>query len=115
MTVIDVLLMVEKSIRGGKCHSNYEYARANNKYLKNFYKNKESSYIQYGHLSNLYGWTLSQNFSVNNFEWMKNTFQFNGDFIKNYNKESDEGYFLEADVQYIKKLHECHYDKSKTL
>ena len=46
---------------------------------------------------------------------MKNTFQFNEDFIKNYNKESDEGYFLEVDVQYIKILDECHYDKSKTL
>ena len=46
---------------------------------------------------------------------MKNTFQFNEDFIKNYNKESDEGYFLEVNVQYIKILDECHYDKSKTL
>ena len=32
-TVIDVLLMVEKSIRGGTCHSNYEYAKANDKYV----------------------------------------------------------------------------------
>ena len=115
MTVIDVLLMVEKSIRGGTCHPNYEYAKANNKYLKSFDKNKESSYIKLWHLSNLYGWTLSQKFSVHNFEWMKNSFQFNEDFSKNYNKKSDEGYFLEVDVQYIKKLDECHYEKAKTL
>ena len=56
--------MVEKRIRGGTCHSNYEYAKANNKYLKNFDKNKESSYIELWHLSNLYGWTLSQKVSV---------------------------------------------------
>ena len=36
--------------------------------------------------------------------------QFNEDFIKNYNEESDEGYFLEVDVQYPEKLHELHND-----
>ena len=37
---------------------------------------------------------------------MKDTFQFNEDFIKNVKEERDEGYFLEVDVQYFKKLHE---------
>ena len=37
---------------------------------------------------------MSQNLSVNNFEWIEETSQFNKDFIKNYNEESDEGYFL---------------------
>ena len=36
--------------------------------------------------------------------------QFNEDFMKNYNEESGEGYFLEVDVQYPEKLHEPHYD-----
>ena len=44
--------------------------------------------------------------SQNNFEWIKDTSQFNEDFIKNYNEESDQGYFFEVDVQYIEKLHE---------
>ena len=47
---------------------------------------------------------------VNNFEQIKDTFQFNKDFIKNYNEESDEGYFLKVDVQYLKKLRELHND-----
>ena len=38
--------------------------------------------------------------SVNNFEWIKDTTQFNEDFIKNYNEESDQGY-LKVDVQYL--------------
>ena len=42
---IDVLLMVEKGIRGGICHSFYRYAKVNNKYIKYYDKNKESSYI----------------------------------------------------------------------
>ena len=35
-----------------------------------------------------------QNLPVSNFEWIKYNSQFNEDFIKNYNAESDEGYFL---------------------
>ena len=42
-----MLLMLEKSIRGGKCHSIYLYAKANNKQMKDYNKYKESSYIQY--------------------------------------------------------------------
>ena len=52
---------------------------------------------------------------VNNFQWVKDTPQFNKDFIKNYNEESDEGNFLEFDVQYIEELNELHYDLPKKL
>ena len=41
---------------------------------------------------------MSQKLPVNNFEWIKNTSQLNEDFIRNYNEESDEEYFLEVDV-----------------
>ena len=57
-------------------------------------------------VNNLYGWAISQKLPVNTFEWIKDTFQFNEDFIENYNEESDEEYFLEVDVQYLDKLHE---------
>ena len=40
----------------------------------------------------------------------EDTFQFNEDFIKNYNEESDEGYFLEVDIQYLKILNELYND-----
>ena len=53
---------------------------------------------------------MSLKFPVNNFEWVKDTSQFNKDFMKNYNEESDEGYFLKVDVQYLVKLHELHND-----
>ena len=47
---------------------------------------------------------------VSNFEWIKHTSQFNEEFIKKYNEESDEGYFPEVDVQYPEKLHDIHND-----
>ena len=47
---------------------------------------------------------MSQKFPVNNFEWIWDTSQFNEDLIKSYKEDSDEGYFLEGDVQYSNKL-----------
>ena len=93
-----MLLMVEKGIRGEICHSIYWYAKANNKYTKDCDKNKESSYIQYWDVNNLNGWALSQKLPESNFERIKDTSQFNKDFIQEYNGESDEGYFLEVNV-----------------
>ena len=52
---INMLLIVEKGIRGGICHSIYQYAKANNKYMKDYDKNKESSHLQYWDVNNLYG------------------------------------------------------------
>ena len=66
-----MLLMIEKSIRGGKCYSICRYAKANNKYLKDYDKNKNFSCIEYRDIINLYGWAMSQKLSVNNFEWIK--------------------------------------------
>ena len=51
---------------------------------------------------------MSQKLPVNIFEWIKDASQFNEDFIKNYNEESDEEYFLEVDVHYPEKLYELH-------
>ena len=60
-----MLLMVEERIRGGLCHVIHRHAKANNKYMKNYDKNKESSYIQYLNANNLYGWAMSQKLPVN--------------------------------------------------
>ena len=73
-------------------------------------KNKKSSYLDYWDVNNLYGWAMSQKLPVNNFEWIEETFQFNEDFIKKYNEESDEGYFLKSDLQYPEKMYELYND-----
>ena len=55
VTDIDMLLTVEKGIRGGICHFIYRSAKANNKYMKDYDKNKELSYLQYWDVNNSYG------------------------------------------------------------
>ena len=100
--------MIEEGIRGGICHSIHRYARANNKYMKTYDKNEESSYIQYLDANNLYGWAMSQKLPVNGFKWVNN--ETNEEFIKNYDENNYKGYILEVDVKYPKKLHDLQGD-----
>ena len=109
LTDYDMLLMVEEGIRGGICHSIHRYAKANNKYMKKYNKDEESSYIQYLDANNLYGWAMSKKLPVNGFKWTDND-EINEEFIKNYNENDNKGYILELDVKYLKRLQGLHSD-----
>ena len=85
-----MLLMVEKGIRGGICQAIHRYAKANNKYMKNYDKSIESSFIEYLDANNLYGWAMSQKLPVNGFKWVKNLSQFNESFVRNYYEKSNK-------------------------
>ena len=104
LTDIDMLLMVEKGIRGGIVDAVHKYAKANNKYMKNYDKNKESSYLMYLDADNLYGWAMSQKLLVNGFKWKKNVSKFDEDFIKNYDEDSNKDIFLKKMLN-IQKLY----------
>ena len=80
--------------------------------MKDYDKNEELPYLQYWDINNLYGLAMLQKLLVNNFELIKDTSQFNEGDLKNCNEETNEGYFLEVDVQYLEKLHELHNDLS---
>ena len=110
LTDIDMLLMVEKGTRGRFCQAIHRHAKANNKYMKNCNKDAISSYLMYLDANNLYGWAMSQKLPMNGFKWTKNLSQFNETFIKNYNENSDIGYFLEVDIDYSEQLFNLHKD-----
>ena len=78
-----MLLMGKKGIRRGICHALDQYAKANNKYIENYNKIKELSYLTYWEVVEMH---------------------------INLIKISDEGHFLEVDVQYPEKLHDLHND-----
>ena len=84
LTDTDMLLMVEKEIRGGICQAIHRYAKVNNKCMKNYDKDITSSYIVYLDANNLYGWMMSQKLPVNGFKWVEKSRLsiFNERFIK---------------------------------
>ena len=109
LTDIDMLLMIEVGIRGGMYLSVHRYAKVNNKYMKNYDKSIESSYLKYLDANNLYGWAIPQKLPINGFMWYGDYLSdFNEEFIKNYDENSDEGYFLEVDIEYPKTLWGSH-------
>ena len=73
---IYVLLMVEKGIRGGTYHAINRYVKDSNKCVKDYCKNKESSYLKQWDVNKLYGWTMSQKLLVNGFKLVETESQF---------------------------------------
>ena len=86
ITDYDMLLMIEDGITGGICHAIQRHAKANNKYMNDYNKNKESSYIQYLDVNNLYGMAMSEN------------------------KNRGKGHVLKVDVDYRRELQNLHCD-----
>ena len=105
-----MLMMFEEGTRGGICQATYRYAKANNKYMKNYDKNKESSFLIYDDANNLYGFAMCKKLPVSDFKWVDDLSIFTEDFIKNYDEEDDTGYLFVVDVEYPKNLHKLHSD-----
>ena len=107
-----MLIMFEEGTSGGMCQATYRYAKANNKYMKNYDKNKKSTYLEYLDTNNLYKWAMSEKLPVGNFKWIKKdeVSKFNEEYIKNYDENSDKGYIFEVDVEYPKNIHKLHSD-----
>jgi len=84
------------------------YAKANNKYMKNYNPAEASRYIIYLDANNLYGWAMSQPLPHQKFQWMDE------DEVKRMNKESilalptndADGYIFEVDLDYPSDLHD---------
>ena len=107
---VDMLLMLEEGIREGMCHSVFRNAKASNKYMKDYYEKKESSFMIYTDYNNLYGKAMSEKLPVGGFEWVDDISELDENFIKNYDEDSNLAYFIKADIKYPKELHNKHSD-----
>ena len=112
ITDVDKLLMVEKRIRGGICHAILRYTKANNKYMKDYNKDEEQSFLEYLDANNSHGTAMPEPLPVDDFKWIKDLFKIDRGFTKNSDKDSDKGYIFEVDVKYPKNLHDLHSDLS---
>lgn len=86
----NILLMVEKSTRGGIYHAAYRSAEANNKYMKDYDLSAESSQLIHWYVNNLLGRAMSQKMSVDGFKWKKNKCRFPQTFIQYYDDGNDK-------------------------
>ena len=96
----DILLMVEKGIRGVSMIST-RYGEANNKYMKDYNPSLPSKHIIYLDANNLYGWAMSKKLPTHGFKWMEQTQLINWENIP---------CILEVDLEYPHNLHDLHND-----
>ena len=97
--------MVEKGLRGGLSNIANRYSKPNNKYMCDYDKDIESSYLMYLDANGLYGWALSQPLPTGGFKWLKEDKC--EDIFKN---KEGIGYFIECDLEYPKELHDLNND-----
>ena len=107
---VNMLLMFEKGIRGGISIISNRYGEANNKYMKDYNKNKDSKYLMYLDANNLYGCAMSEKLPTHGFKWltsgeMENLF--NNQIVQVWEKTPC---ILEVDLEYPEKLHDSHND-----
>ena len=103
----NLLLMVERGIRGGITQSINRWARANNPYMgSEFVPNKPTRYLQYLDVNNLYGGAMYQPLPPRGFKWV----DIKPNEIRKLAKCKYKGYLLEANVKYPRELHDSHND-----
>ena len=83
------------------------YAKANNKYMKDYDPKKPSKFITYLDMNNLYGWAMSGYLPYGGFKWLKNVDNFD---VNSISESSPVGYILEVDLTCPGKLHVLYKD-----
>ena len=100
-------MFLEKSIRGGLSMASTHYAKANNKYMSSHNPGEKSSYIFHIDVTNLYGWSLSQQLPCSNFKWEDISLDELKKILESYNHStSKKGYICEVSLTIPKSLHD---------
>ena len=106
LTDPNMYLMVETGFRGGVSTITKRYAKANNKYMNKYDREKESYFIPYLDANNLHGWAMSQPLPVDGFKWLPECELPHWNFITD--DDDGIGCILEVDLEYPKDLHDAH-------
>ncbi|KAJ8677591.1 hypothetical protein QAD02_013378 [Eretmocerus hayati] len=107
LTDITMINFCEKAVRGGLAQCSKHWAKANNKYMKQYDSSKPPSYIISWDQNNLYGWGLSQPLPYAGFTWIENVADFD---VRSIPDDGPYGYFVETNIKYPVELHELHSD-----
>ena len=100
-------LFIEKGLRGEISYIAERYAKANNRYLKNYDTKKPSKFKTYLGMNNLYDWTMSSSLPYGGFKWLKNADNFD---VNSISEKSPVRYILKVDLKYPDELHVLHND-----
>ena len=106
---IDMQLFIEKGLRGGISYISHRHGKANNKYMRDYNPQEESSYLMYLDANNLYGWAMSQPLPYRDLQW-KDFKDPEEIILDNYHENSNNGIILEVDLEYPEELHDLHND-----
>lgn len=108
LTDIDMLMFVERGIRGGLSQCMKRCSTANNKYIQNFDPSNPEIHLLYTDINNQYGWAMSQHLPYGGFEWCDTNILTSQTY--SVHDDAENGYFLEVDLTYPIELHDKHKD-----
>ena len=108
---LDMLMMIEKGIRGGLTMVSKRHVIANNPEVPNYNPAKPKTHILYLDVNNLYGFAMIQRLPVRGFRWIDvdSSDTLLSDILSTPD-DGDHGFFVEVDLEYPSDLHDAHND-----
>lgn len=106
---LEIIRMIQSGIRGGVCMCSHRHVKANNQFTSRYDPNAPNSFIVYIDCNNLYGYSMCQSLPSSNFRFLTKS-EIDKFDLHLISDNSSDGYILEVDLSYPKKLHDSHND-----